>query len=218
METSPGVFDVYCVTGFSLSLGSDFEIDTNLDNRSNPDSGTSSGGTSGTNYGTSATSEGSLADFLARYKHAIGGHESNHVLDEENPDSNALGRYQFMSDTLIDMQRRCGLYTHIQFIGTDAVLRNGPGPGELAFLNDLGMQEAFMDCYTQAGLEQISNHSNRAVLCAQLAAWHYAGDITDWNKTSAEPWRDENGNWVRDYRSVASYVHDVCINRMGYQF
>ncbi|NET36878.1 MAG: hypothetical protein F6K19_33435 [Cyanothece sp. SIO1E1] len=126
---------------------------------------------------------------MERYVAAIAQQESGHRYTTVNPHSGALGKYQFMPETLADYAGNC----------------LGQVPSQDAFLNSPEMQDKLMGCYVVSLLPTVQKKSTSLnTQCRMLASNHYSGDANQWNDTKAQYY-----NGAR-YPSIAEYTSEVC--------
>lgn len=125
------------------------------------------------------------SDFTNKYKRAIASQESGQTYTATNPNSGAMGKYQFMPDTAELMAKQCGLsYT-----------------GATAFLADPKAQEKMMDCYIESSK---ADGDSDYLRCRKLASEHYSGDPEKYGDRSRQTY---NG---AEYPSIDSYTKSVC--------
>jgi murein DD-endopeptidase MepM/ murein hydrolase activator NlpD len=130
-------------------------------------------------------------DFVSAYIAAISEKESGHNYTAINPDSGALGRYQFMPGTMRSTAQSC----------------IGRVPTTSEFLNSSELQDQIMYCFVQGKLETIQGKTSDPVTqCRMMASIHYSGNPDLWNSTRPQTY---GGN---SYPSIASYTADVCKN------
>lgn len=123
------------------------------------------------------------------YKAAIATQESGGRYSEVNPDSGALGKYQFMPGTMKSTAKKC----------------IGATPTETQFLADPKLQDRIMDCYLGSALTTIQKKSDDPkTQCRMMAAYHYSGNPDLWDNTRPQA---TNGN---RYPSIADYTRSVC--------
>lgn len=125
------------------------------------------------------------SDFTSRYKQAIASQESGQSYTATNPNSRAMGKYQFMPDTAELMAKQCGLtYT-----------------GAAAFLANAQLQEQMMDCYIESSS---ADGDSDYLRCRKLASDHYSGDPEKYGDRSRQTY---NG---AEYPSIDTYTKSVC--------
>ncbi|MGD1941885.1 MAG: peptidoglycan DD-metalloendopeptidase family protein [Leptolyngbyaceae cyanobacterium] len=125
------------------------------------------------------------------YKNWIAEQESGNNYSSVNPDSGALGKYQFMPDTMKSNALVC---PGVQY---------SPTPDE--FLRTPKLQEKIMDCYLSTALETIQKKTDDPLTqCRMMASHHYSGnpDLYD----NAKP-QFYGGS---EYPSIADYTLSVC--------
>jgi len=140
-----------------------------------------------------ASSGGGLVDGfpIDAYLEAIAGQESGHSYSAVNPHSGALGKYQFMPQTLASTARACP--------------EVGRVPSRDEFLGSPNLQRAIMRCYTLSALPTIqAKTDNLNTQCRMLASYHYSGNPDRWNNTNRQTY---NGH---SYPSIADYTTQVC--------
>ena len=97
----------------------------------------------------------------------------------------ALGKYQFMPDTLAAVAPSC--------VGRQV------SPDE--FLADATLQDQIAKCYWQPAINQVQQQTSDPMQqCRMMASYHYAGDTSLWDSTTPQ-----NG-----YPSIADYTLSVC--------
>jgi len=123
------------------------------------------------------------------YKAAIATKESGHNYQAVNPDSGALGKFQFMPDTMRSNAQAC----------------LGVTPSNQQFLADPELQNKVMDCYLNRALTTIQKKTKDPVTqCRMLASHHYSGNPDLWDDTRPQA---TNGN---QYPSIADYTAAIC--------
>ncbi|NET37186.1 MAG: hypothetical protein F6K19_35045 [Cyanothece sp. SIO1E1] len=132
----------------------------------------------------------STGDFpIDQYVDAIAQQESSHSYTTVNPHSGALGKYQFMPETLALYAKDC----------------LGQVPSHEEFLKSSEMQDKLMGCYVGEELATIQGQAtNLNTQCRMLASTHYSGDASKWNDTKKQYY---NGH---EYPSIADYTSKVC--------
>lgn len=123
------------------------------------------------------------------YKEAVATQESGGSYSEVNPDSGALGKYQFMPGTMKSTAKKC----------------IGSVPTETQFLADPKLQDRIMDCYLGSALTTIQKKTDDPTTqCRMMASYHYSGNPDLWDNTRPQA---TNGN---QYPSIADYTRSVC--------
>ena len=108
-----------------------------------------------------------------------------------NCDSGALGKYQFMPDTMKSNALQC---KGVQF-----------EPTEQEFLSTPSLQEKVMDCYLNSALKTIQKKTDDPLTqCRMMASYHYSGNPDLYNNGNRQFY---GGN---EYPSIADYTSDVC--------
>ena len=108
-----------------------------------------------------------------------------------NCDSGALGKYQFMPDTMKSNALQC---KGVQF-----------EPTEQEFLSTPSLQEKVMDCYLNSALKTIQKKTDDPLTqCRMMASYHYSGNPDLYNNSNRQFY---GGN---EYPSIADYTSDVC--------
>lgn len=128
---------------------------------------------------------------VAAYKAWIARQEGGNNYNAINPDSGALGKYQFMPETMRSNALRC-----------DGV---GFQPTADEFLRTPELQEKVMDCYLGSALKTIQKKTEDPLTqCRMMASHHYSGnpDLYDDQKQQFY-----NG---QEYPSIAEYTLSVC--------
>ena len=130
-------------------------------------------------------------DFVSRYVRAIAVQESGASYTAVNPDSGALGKYQFMPATLASTAQSCPGVGNV--------------PSRTEFLGNPDLQDTIMGCYTDAALPTIqAKASDENTQCRMLASYHYSGNPDNYNSTRPQSYA---GN---TYPSIAAYTKAVC--------
>lgn len=126
-----------------------------------------------------------VGDFSGKYKRAIASQESGQSYTALNPNSGAMGKYQFMPETAERMAKLCGL----SYTGADA------------FLADSQLQEQMMDCYISSSK---ADGDSDYLRCRKLASEHYSGDPEKYGDRRRQTYNDA------EYPSIDSYTKSVC--------
>ena len=136
------------------------------------------------------------SDFSADvYKQWIATQESGSNYSAVNPDSGALGKYQFMPATMRSTAAACS--------GVNGV------PSSSQFLSSPDLQEAIMGCYVDRAWDTIQRKTDDPMVqCRMMASYHYSGN-PDWYDDPDPQYT--NG---REYPSIASYTESVCQEMM----
>lgn len=128
------------------------------------------------------------------YKKWIAKQESGKDYSAINPDSGALGKYQFMPATMASVAKGC----------LDSV------PTSSQFLANPDLQEKVMDCYLQKGWERIEGRADDGLTqCRMLASYHYSGDPNKYQDRTPQTYRG------RPYPSIDEYTSSVCKELAG---
>jgi hypothetical protein len=133
-------------------------------------------------------------DFVDRYIKRVANKESGGnygAVNTSHPDPNkqALGKYQFMPETLVSTAEKC----------------LGRAPSRSEFLGSPKMQEKIMRCYISYALPTVQQQSSDPYTqCRMMAAFHYSGSIHKYNDTSPQSWGGDS------YPSIAAYTKSVC--------
>jgi hypothetical protein len=141
---------------------------------------------------SSKSSDG--GDFVDRYMKRVANKESDGnygAVNTSHPDPNkqALGKYQFMPETLVSTAEKC----------------IGRAPSRSEFLGSPKMQEKIMRCYISYALPTVQQQSSDPYTqCRMMAAFHYSGSIHKYNDTSPQSWGGDS------YPSINAYTQDVC--------
>ena len=126
---------------------------------------------------------------LDRYVAAIAKKESSATDPAVNPHSGALGKFQFMPDTMKAQAKAC--------------LDREPSKQE--FLSNPELQNTVMRCYVKDKLPTIEKKSkDPQTQCRMLASTHYSGNPDLWDDTRTQRY---NGH---AYPSIADYTEAIC--------
>lgn len=130
-------------------------------------------------------------DFVSRYVAAVARKESGSNYNAVNPDSGALGKFQFMPATMKSTALNCPSV--------------GFQPTTQEFLARPDLQDKVMSCYVEGKLNTIQAKASDAYTqCRMLASTHYSGNPDNYNNGKRQFY---NG---REYPSIADYTKDVC--------
>ena len=126
---------------------------------------------------------------IDRYVGAIAKKESSANYQAINPHSGALGKFQFMPETMQAQAKAC----------------LGREPSKQEFLSSPELQNSVMRCYVKDKLSAIEKKAkDPTTKCRMLAATHYSGNPDLWDNTRPQRY---NGH---AYPSIADYTEAIC--------